>query len=279
MQISPRYDGPPILEIPGTIEQQLAPLVRQRRRMQAMLEALSAEQWLVQSRCAEWSVQGVVAHLVGVNAFWTASVQAGVAGNPTRFLARFDPAATPAMMVSTMTDLAHSEVFDRFIASNEAFLAAMEHLDEASWSMLAESPAGHVPIRLVAAHATWDSWVHERDIVVPLGLESRLEHDEIAACLTYAAAISLALAIGFGLAPGGRFAVAATDPEMQFVLEVGDAVVCGDATNVGDAPCLRGAGADLIDALSIRAPLPAAAPDEWRGLLAGLAAAFDTPSA
>ena len=216
---------------------------------------------------------------MGVNAFWTASVQAGVAGNPTRFLARFDPAATPAMMVSTMTDLAHSEVFDRFIASNEAFLAAMEHLDEASWSMLAESPAGHVPIRLVAAHATWDSWVHERDIVVPLGLESRLEHDEIAACLTYAAAISLALAIGFGLAPGGRFAVAATDPEMQFVIEVGDAVVCGDATNIGDAPCLRGAGADLIDALSIRAPLPAAAPDEWRSLLAGLAAAFDTPSA
>ncbi|HEY4610047.1 MAG TPA: maleylpyruvate isomerase family mycothiol-dependent enzyme, partial [Ilumatobacteraceae bacterium] len=69
--------------IEGPADDQLLPLTRQRRRLQAMLATLDDEQWMVQSRCDAWTVRDVVAHLVGVNAFWHASVKAGVAGNPT----------------------------------------------------------------------------------------------------------------------------------------------------------------------------------------------------
>ena len=37
MKISPRYDGPPLIAIDGAAGDQLAPVVRQRRRMEAML--------------------------------------------------------------------------------------------------------------------------------------------------------------------------------------------------------------------------------------------------
>ena len=45
------------------------------------------------------------------------------------------------------------------------------------------------------------------------------------------------------------------------------------------APCLRGDAVELVEALSIRAPLPDSAPPEWHELLVGLATAFDTPTA
>ncbi len=109
MQISPRYDGPPILEIPSTWHEQLAPLVRQRRRMERTLAGLSFDQWQTQSRCALGTVQDVIAHLTGVN----------------------------------------DETLEQFIASNDSFLGVMEQLSDGEWHQLAESPAGHVPIRLI----------------------------------------------------------------------------------------------------------------------------------
>ncbi len=71
-----------------------------------MLRALGDDEWGASSRCAGWSVQDVVAHVVGVNAFWQASVRAGTAGKPTRILTGFDPAATPPLMVAPMRELA-----------------------------------------------------------------------------------------------------------------------------------------------------------------------------
>lgn len=276
MQISPRYDGPPILDIPGTWEEQLIPLVRQRRRMERTLAGLGFEQWEAQSRCSEWTVQDVVTHLTGVNAFWAASARAGVGGNPTRFLGGFDPAATPALMVSALPQVAHDETLEQFIASNDSFLGTMEQLTDDDWQQLAESPAGHVSLRLMSAHALWDAWIHERDIAVPLGLACPLEDDELAACLKYSSAVSPALAIGFGQSANGTFTVDATDPVVRFTLDVTDRVVVGDVqSHDAGVPCLTGSAADLIEALSIRSPLPAGTPEAWRTLLHGLATAFD----
>ena len=82
MLASPRYEGPAIISMSGEPSDQLAPFTRQRRRLQSMLETLEPEAWSSPTRCDRWSVQDVAAHLVGVNAFWQASVQAGLAGEP-----------------------------------------------------------------------------------------------------------------------------------------------------------------------------------------------------
>ena len=277
MILAPRYDGPPILSIDGQPGDQLQPLTRQRRRMEAMLAELADDEWAMPSRCAGWSARDVVAHLVGVNIFWHASVVAGLAGTPTRVLAAFDPAATPSLMVDRMSAMSRHEVLDQFVATNETFLGVVAELSDAGWSTVAESPAGHVSIRLLAQHALWDCWVHERDVAVALGITTAAEPDEVRSCLQYAAAVSPALGIGLGHSSPGVFAVEATDPTIRFVLDVGESVAVRDEGAATTVPCLRGDAMALTEALSLRGPMPASTPAEWTRLIAGLAAAFDAP--
>jgi uncharacterized protein (TIGR03083 family) len=279
MRLSPRYDGPPIVSIAGSPDDQLAPLLRQRRRLEATLVDLGEDDWRAATRCADWTVQDVVSHLIGVNAFWQMSVLAGLAGSPTRVLVDFDPAATPAMMVGPMRALAPADILDQFVSSNDGFLGGIAELDTEGWETLAETPPGHVPIRLLAHHALWDSWIHERDIALPRGVTPPIEPDEVLSCLRYAAALSPAIAVNSGNAMAGVFRVEATDPELRFAVQVGQSVAVRDGAAPSDAPCLRGGAVELVEALSIRAPLPDATPPEWHQLLAGLATAFDSESA
>jgi hypothetical protein len=178
-------------------------------------------------------------------------------------------------MVDGAGEQSPADVLGRFRSTNEALLAALASLDEAQWSLPAESPPGHVPIRLLAQHALWDCWVHERDVALPLGVVPVIEPDEVRTCLRYAAAVGPALALGMGGAHSGSFAVEATDPEVRFVLRVGESVALDDDGDRAGLPCLRGDAVELIEVLSLRAPLPPGAPDEWRQVLGGLGAAFD----
>ena len=74
----------------------------------------------------------------------------------------------------------------------------------------------------------------------------------------------------------GQFAVAARGPETYFILEVGESVSVLDHSGPTDLPCLRGDALELVESLSIRAPLPADAPAEWYRVLNGLATVFDS---
>jgi uncharacterized protein (TIGR03083 family) len=284
---SPRYEGPAIIAMSGEPGDQLTPFSRQRRRLQAMLEALAPDDWSSPTRCDQWSVQDVVAHLVGVNAFWQASVQAGLAGAPTRVLAGFDPAVTPALLVEPMRALASAEVLEQFVASNDGLLSVLDGLDDDQWMTAAETPAGHVAIRVLAHHGLWDCWVHERDIALPLGFTPPVEPDELRSSLRYVSALGPAFALSTGRTFAESFAVEADDPDESFVLDVNGCVVVRDRNDreradrdladrdLADAECLRGKALALVEALSLRRPLPASAPTVWRELLRGLATAFD----
>jgi len=263
------------MSIEGAPDDQTAPLLRQRRRLEAMLGTLSDDQWSSTSRCEGWTVQDVIAHLVGVNSFWHASVLAGLSGSPTQVLTRFDPATTPALMVAQMRDLAPADVLSQFVASNDSFLGVIDTIDDDGWAMLAEAPPGHLPIRLVAHHALWDSWIHERDIALPLGMTTPTEADEVRSCLRYVSALTSALAVASDDDVAGIYAIQGNDPTSQFVLDVGESVVVRDDVAPLAAPCLRGDVVILVEAVSVRTPVPASAPIEWQQLLTGLSNAFN----
>ncbi|HVJ98492.1 MAG TPA: maleylpyruvate isomerase family mycothiol-dependent enzyme [Acidimicrobiia bacterium] len=273
MKLSPHYDDPSVLMVDGPADDQAEVVVRQRRRMESVLGAFGDDEWAAPSRCDGWSNQDVIAHLVTVNGFWELSVRAGLAGDPTRILATFDPAATPPLLVEPFRAQSGKEVFEQFVASNEGFLDALDGLDAAGWSTPAEAPPGHITIRLLAAHALWDAWIHERDILLPLGQTQAREPDEVASCLRYAAVIGPVLTLGQN-AFRGELAVDATDPTTAFTIAVGEKVELRDG--VADTPALRGDALELVEALSVRRPLPADAPSEWRTLFeTGLATVFD----
>lgn len=275
MKLKPRYDAPGYLQFDGAFVDPAVPLLRQRRRLAATLGELDDAQWASPTRCEGWSVQDVVAHLVTTNQFWAFSINAGRQGEPTRFLTDFDPVASPAALVDADRGQSSAQVLEHFLETNERVADAVDGLDEDGWEMPAEAPPGHIPMRGVAMHALWDAWIHERDIVLPLGLTPVEEDDEIAESLRYAAVLSPAFAVAYGSTQRGAVVVDVTDPDLRVVVEVAEGIRVRD----GDAPegalHLTGSAVELLEGISYRAPLPQPVPDEHQWLFGGLAQVFD----
>lgn len=275
MLLSPRYSGPTILTIDGDPTDVLRPLVGQRRRLETTLASLTPDQWAAPSRCSGWSVRDVVAHLAGINPLFVHSAVAGLAGEPTRLMQQFDPAATPPLMVDAMGEMQPEEVLELFVSTNDDLFTMVERLTEEQWSTPAESVPGDVTIRLLMSHALWDAWVHERDIVLPLNITPTVETEEVTASLRYVAALSPAFAFGAGIEYRGEFALEASDAEFSFVMAVDDSVDVRVGAVATDAPVLRGTAVELTEALSTRVPLPPDSPAEWRRVLHGLRYTWD----
>ncbi|MGZ8750907.1 MAG: maleylpyruvate isomerase N-terminal domain-containing protein [Pseudonocardia sp.] len=273
--MTPRYGGVPVLRVEGSSEDPAGPLLRQRRRFADVLAGLDAEQWASPTRCERWSVQNLITHLVGMNEAWTVSFAGGRSGAPTTFFRSFDPVATPPRMVDAVRGWTPAETLDRFVATTEAVAQALAGLDEEDFARTGESPLGHVALGLVAWHALWDGWVHERDVLLPLGLVPVEEADEVTTCLTYAAALGPALLAVDGSTRRAVLAVDATEPCVRVVVEVGPDVLVRTGDASPGAVLLTGLAVDLVEGLSLRMPLAVdvAAPDRW--LLGGLAAVFD----
>ena len=275
MQLMPRYDGSPALRVELPLADPSVPLLRQRRRMVGMLGSLDPDRWTIASRCSGWSIQDVVAHLIGTNRFWALSIRSGLAGSPTRLLVGFDPVATPATMVESMRSLTPDAVLNDFGDSVEDLASAFDGIEDASWSRPAEAPPGHVALRCVALHALWDAWVHERDIVLPLGGSPVEEADEVTASLVYAAILGPAVLAASGNPSTGRLIIQGEDPDIRFVVDAGATVVArrledGD----GDADHLSGPAVELVEGLSARTPLHHQLSPGDRWLVDGLATVF-----
>ena len=273
MQQTPRYGADPVIVLDGSPADVLEPVARQRRRLAAVVSSFTDEQWARPSRCVGWSNRDVIAHLDTTNGFWVFSIASGLRGEPSRLLLGFDPAATPAQLVAASDGVPTGQVLEQFLASTDSLLDVLTSLDDAGWSTLAETPAGHLSVSAVAHHALWDSWVHERDILLPLGDTPDEEADEIAASIRYVAALSPAMVLNRGAAQRGAFAIHVTDPDLQVVVDVGDEVL----VRSGEADVeltLTGDAVALLEALSVRAPLDQPVPPAASWMVSGLAEAF-----
>jgi uncharacterized protein (TIGR03083 family) len=276
VDIHPRYASPAIIEIDGTSTDMLEPVSRQHRRFAATLESLTDEQWRAPSRCAEWSVKDVVAHLAGVNEYWAVSITAGLAGEPTRYLSGFDPVSVPAAMVAATDADAPEVVHSRFRSASDRLVELLGSLSMDQWDLPAEAPPGWLPIRLVANHALWDAWTHERDIDEPLGRPTTVIDDEVAGSLRYVCALSGALSILLGQTVDGPLSLHSTGPDVEATVTIDQLARVQNVNNIEGVASLCGDAVDLLDALSFRAPMPSGAPEPWRQLMGGLATFFNT---
>ncbi len=274
MQLSPRYEGTPVLSFDPVPSDPAVPVLRQRRRLADTLATFDETQWSTPSRCADWSCRDVVSHLVTVNAFWATSVAAGRRGEPTRFLGRFDPVATSAALVSGAPDRSDAELLDSYVATTESMAQAFADLDPDGWTQLAEAPPGHVTIAAVALHALWDGWIHERDIALPLGLGVAEEPDEVAGSLRYVVGLGAAFLATTGSTRVGAFTVHSEGPDLDLMVDIRPEVVVGEWPGVEGLPACSGSGPAMVEAFSLRtAPPTLPDPDAW--MIAGLATVFD----
>lgn len=255
------YDEDARIHVSDELGSVITPWLRHRRRFVDRLTALTDEQWAAPSRCAGWTNQDVVSHLVTADGFWVVSLRGAAAGTPTAYLPEFDPTAAPEALVEPMRAMKPGEVLDQFRAVNDSFVAAVSaHPDEA-WSALGESPIGQVPSRLVLAHALWDSWLHERDILVPLGLDDPIEPDELLVATWYVLAVGAVQGgllddpapVGPGLTEPIDATLAFTDlPDDPIHLVVDEGVL---VERGGPPAAAAGPAVDLVDGYTGRRPI------------------------
>ena len=221
-----------------------------RRRLSEEAGALDAAMLAAPSRCRGWSVADVLRHLCDVDS-WLERIWAGEAPP----FDQFDPRVTPNEFVEAGRSTPDTEVRDRYQASTTTMLAGIDPSDCERWGVISISPLGFVPWWQSALHVLWDSWVHERDALLPIGTTVPVEADEVAPVLLY----SLALA--------GTFCRGAVDVEL-----VGARLVRGDGP-IRVAPRSTGVRCDgdaaaVIDALTGRGSLEEALPEADTALVA-----------
>jgi uncharacterized protein (TIGR03083 family) len=277
MEIHPRYDAEPAVVVDGTIDEIAVPFLRQRRRFAALLHELSDAEWTAASRCEGWSAQDVVGHIVSTDGFWSVALESALAGAPSKLLVGFDPKATPAQLAEGARSVDRAELLARHAAGVESLCHAVEALTEDQGDLTAEAPPGHVSVKTMLHHALWDTWIHERDVVLPLGRTAVEEPDEIVACLRYAACLSPAF--GQFTDPGrtGSLVLVAKDPDIHLVVDIGRSIsASSDRAAAPDAVVLRGDAVELVEQLSVRTPFSHTIPAEHRWMVSSLAEVFET---
>jgi hypothetical protein len=221
-------------------------------------------------------VQEVAQHLVTVNQFWVLSIGAGIRGEPSRFLATFDPVTDPTSLVERARGEAPATTLEKLKSSNAELAALLRSMSESDLIKSAEAPPGHMAMGAVCAHALWDAWIHERDVLLPLGRDQQIEPDEVATALVYAASLSPAFYLMAGDTPSGLLLVQASHPDVEFCVEVSHQVRVHPGAVTDPTAVIEGAAVDLVEGFSARIPLPLVA-DDHRWLVDGVQQAFVVP--
>jgi uncharacterized protein (TIGR03083 family) len=244
----------------------------QRWRFAAVLQGFGPDDWAAPTRCAEWSAHDVVRHLCDCNA-----LGAGV-GPDDRTLdltAGFDPRTTPRGWLAGSANESPDATLSRFVATTEELLAVLRARLAQGRRFEVQLPFGPMDWTVFVLHGFWDSWLHERDVLLPRGADHPTDGDATGYAAAYGVFIAAAVASMFG------------DP-VQDKLSLG-----GDGGGVFDLDS-RGAvtltvtrmatagppAAQLTDALAGRAPAAAVLgdlPSSTRAALSHLADFFNTP--
>ncbi len=185
-------DHPPIsVTIDPALAPNLGPWHAHRARFESTLRGLSTEDWQRPTRCAAWNVREVIGHLTVVDGFWALTFSNGRDGQePTTFLRGFDPSSSTDELVAATLPLSTDELLKRFSSAAVALASVLDPLTDEQWRNRMESPLGHLPMVFSAGHMFWDSWLHERDILEPLGMAMPIAADELLAVTGFSLAFA-----------------------------------------------------------------------------------------
>jgi len=153
----------------------VATLAAQHDRMLATWEALTADQWDHPSRNDSWTVHETARHVADVIEGMTAQVYE----EPWPFeRVQFDPNSTPDLWIARSADDPPSRTIERYRAAAVRYRERIGERVVAGHSGTALTPYGSAHWTMAVVHGFWDAWLHERDVVVPLGLGTQSGADE-----------------------------------------------------------------------------------------------------
>jgi uncharacterized protein (TIGR03083 family) len=244
---------------------------RQRRRFAAILAGFTPGDWAARTRCAEWTAHDVVRHLCDCNTILGSTEQSllDVTGG-------FDPRTTPCRWPAISASESPGVTLARFQDTTRDLIALARDRLARRQRCDVRLPYGSVDWTVMALHGFWDSWLHERDVLLAAGREHPTDAEATGYATAYGVFIAAAVASMFGRPVHHQQLTLSGDGGGLFDLRTHDAVTL----TVTQAAVTGPPAAQVADALGGRAPIPAILgdlPTSTRTALSLMADFFNTP--
>jgi uncharacterized protein (TIGR03083 family) len=168
---------------------------RQRQRFVTVLQGFGPGDWAAPTRCADWSAHDVVRHLCDGN---TKLAAAGPDDRTLDLTAGFDPRITPRGWPAVSAGQSPGATLSFFLATTDELLAVARDRLAHSHRFDVRLPYGPVDWTILVLHAFWDSWLHERDVLLAQGREHPTDGDATLYATAYGLFIAAAVASMFG---------------------------------------------------------------------------------
>jgi uncharacterized protein (TIGR03083 family) len=167
----------------------------QRRRFVAVLQGFGPDDWAAPTRCADWSAHDVVRHLCDGTAI---GIAAGPGDRTLDITAGFDPRITPRGWLTRSDDEPPHATLSRFVATTEELLVLASDRLAQNRRFDVRLPYGPMDWTVLMLQGFWDSWLHERDVLLARGTEHPTSDDATGYATAYGLFIAAAVASMFG---------------------------------------------------------------------------------
>jgi len=246
----------------------------QRQRFVAVLRGFGPPDWAAPTRCADWSAHDVLRHLCDGNA----RAIAAVPDDRTLDNAEgFDPRVTPRQWLIASAGEPPEATLVRFVSTTGELLALARDWLAEGRRFDVRMPYGPMDWTVRLLHGFWDSWIHERDILLARGTEHPSGDDATAYATAYGVFIAAAVAAKFGDPVRDRLTLGGAGAGVFDLDCRGGVTVTVHRGNRAAGPL----AAEAADALAGRSPVAAVlrdVPARSRAALSRLADLFGTPA-
>ncbi len=187
MATIPQYyggTGAPLV-VAGDPQDVAAAWASHRARLRGWLARLPNSRWNEPTRCDDWDIADLVRHLATGATFAGYTLHAAQKGEATRILEGFDAQSTPGQVMALLASAGPDALRAALAEADARIGAEVAGYDVDAWQRTAEAPPGHVPAHLSLSHFVFDSWVHERDALLPAGETPPVDPAEVAVVARY----------------------------------------------------------------------------------------------
>ncbi len=137
-------------------------------------QGFTPAQWDHQSRNTEWTVHQTVRHVADAMELGAAAVS----GDPVLDSNDFDPRSTPEVWLAASRSELPTTTIERFSGASTRYRAGIRDRLASGDDTHDRTVYGTAHWTVNVAHVLWDSWLHERDVLLPLGQAAPSSEEE-----------------------------------------------------------------------------------------------------